>query len=352
MNRVITVNLAGNAYQLDEGGHDVLKAYLDVAARTLGANPDASEILHDLERAIADRFAAGLHAFKTVVTTAEVEAAIAAMGPVDDADPGSTQSAGASTGTTGPRRLYRLREGAIFAGVTTGIAAYTRIDLSIVRIGLVLLALFAFWLVVIGYLVAMFVIPTADTPQDWRAAHGLPATAQEVIDNAKARFADLEAKRGWFSWAQSDGGRASPRAPQTFTAPPGPAAGIGVRVLAGVGALILSCVGAAATLALAFALGSLITSGEVAGYAPYPGVPDWLALALLAVVFAIITLPLQALRESCFRTLTGMDRTRARNIDAWASSALVLAGGWALFQFVPEVREVALDVLALIQDRE
>ncbi len=40
MQKVITINLNGNAYQLDETGYDALRAYLDHADAQLGANPD------------------------------------------------------------------------------------------------------------------------------------------------------------------------------------------------------------------------------------------------------------------------------------------------------------------------
>ena len=40
MNKVITINLGGNAYQLEEGGFDALRAYLETAAARLKDNPD------------------------------------------------------------------------------------------------------------------------------------------------------------------------------------------------------------------------------------------------------------------------------------------------------------------------
>ena len=40
MNKVITINLNGIAYQLEESGYDALRDYLDHAARRLGNNPD------------------------------------------------------------------------------------------------------------------------------------------------------------------------------------------------------------------------------------------------------------------------------------------------------------------------
>ncbi len=85
MNKVITINLNGNAYPLEENGYEALRTYLDTAARRLAGNPDQTEIIADIEQAIADKFRAVLNANKTVVVTAEVEQVIAEMGPVEDA---------------------------------------------------------------------------------------------------------------------------------------------------------------------------------------------------------------------------------------------------------------------------
>ncbi len=53
MRKVTLVSLGGNTYQLEDGAHETVAAYLDRASRALGANPDRAEILADLEQAIA-----------------------------------------------------------------------------------------------------------------------------------------------------------------------------------------------------------------------------------------------------------------------------------------------------------
>ena len=57
MNKVITINLGGNAYQLEEGGYDALRAYLETATTRLQANPDREEIISDIELAIGENSA-------------------------------------------------------------------------------------------------------------------------------------------------------------------------------------------------------------------------------------------------------------------------------------------------------
>ena len=83
MNKVITINLNGNAYQVEERGYELLCEYLDAAEAQLKDNPDRAEIISDLEQAIADKCRNFLGPQKTIVTTAEIEQIIQAMGPVD-----------------------------------------------------------------------------------------------------------------------------------------------------------------------------------------------------------------------------------------------------------------------------
>src|SRR4029077_7991978 len=125
MEKVITINLNGNAYQIDEGGYAALVAYLEGAERSLKDNPDLAEIVADLEQAIADKCRGFLGPHKTVVTAAEVDQIIRDMGPVDGAggtaepaggaDPGASSNAGAGAGpgAGAPKRLYLIDEGSM-----------------------------------------------------------------------------------------------------------------------------------------------------------------------------------------------------------------------------------------------
>src|SRR6058998_1010218 len=85
MQKVINVNLNGNAYQLDEDAYAALRSYVDRAEAALRDNPDKAEIMADLEQAIAEKCARFLTAHKMVVTAAEMEQVLKDMGPVEGA---------------------------------------------------------------------------------------------------------------------------------------------------------------------------------------------------------------------------------------------------------------------------
>jgi hypothetical protein len=55
MNKVTTINLNGKAYQIEEAGYELLRKYLDQAAKKLEGNPDKDEIMGDFEHAIAEK---------------------------------------------------------------------------------------------------------------------------------------------------------------------------------------------------------------------------------------------------------------------------------------------------------
>src|ERR1700683_4882208 len=99
MNKVITINLGGTAYQLEEDGYDTLRAYLETATARLQGNPDRDEILLDIERAIAEKFRSLLGSYKTVVVTKEVAAVLAEMGPIE-AEASEAADAGAGGGAS------------------------------------------------------------------------------------------------------------------------------------------------------------------------------------------------------------------------------------------------------------
>ena len=55
------------------------------------------------------------------------------------------------------KKLYRVNEGKIFAGICTGFAEYANMDLTVVRVLWVVLSLFGAGLIL--YIILIFIIP-------------------------------------------------------------------------------------------------------------------------------------------------------------------------------------------------
>jgi phage shock protein PspC (stress-responsive transcriptional regulator) len=369
MQKVITINLNGNAYQIDEDGYAALVAYLEGAGRSLKDNPDLAEIIADLEQAIADKCRSFLGPHKTVVTAAEVDQIIREMGPVDGsggADPQSAtgddaRSAGASAagagtgaGRAAPRRLYLIHEGAMLAGVCNGLAAYLNLDVTLVRIAFLLLALVTRGGFGLAYLALAFVIPPADTSEERAAAHGQPFNAQELIDRAKQKYASFADSQGWHRrWRREQRAwrrkwRASGWHPYSgwsggWGTPPSPPPGAyGLSMLAGLRAALLTVVFTLLLWFWAWTIFSLVMRGHVFGQTLPDNVPPWMGIVALVVLFQFVAWPLRFARRRAYYYAPGAAHYYYAPLAVGGVISLgfwVLAA-WLAYNYIPEVREI------------
>lgn len=374
MNKVITINLGGNAYQLEEGGYDALRAYLETATAQLQGNPDRDEILSDIEGAIAEKFRALLGARKTVVEAREVTAVLEQMGPIE-AEPGEAAAAGASQpgaapgtafagGAKGPepsagpggpaRRLYRIHEGAMFAGVCNGIAAYTNIDPTLVRIAFVLLSIF--WGTgLLVYIAMAFILPEAVSPEEKAAASGFPATAQEFIRRAKEgyyeglkKFPDRQARREWqrrfkremrahahqwrYQWQNYWAEQAAAHPGMGFALP------------------FLSLLQGAATVLMLCVLISLLATGALLGHPLPASLPVWAAVMILFLVYGILAGPIKLARRSCYWGMgrPGWNWSVVFLLDSLIWVAVLFALLCLAVHYMPELRDAIHSLPATI----
>jgi phage shock protein PspC (stress-responsive transcriptional regulator) len=372
MNKVITINLGGNAYQLEEGGYDALRAYLETAAARLQGNPDREEILSDIELAIAEKFRALLATHKNVVEAKEVATVLAEMGPVEVEPAGAAGSGASHAGATGgasgnkttgeergagssgtPRRLYRIYEGAMISGVCNGIAVYLNVDPTIVRLAFVLLTFF--WGIgVLVYVVMAILVPEARSPEEKAAASGFPATAQEFIRRAKEGyyeavkgFPDRKARREWKRRfkremrAHADRWRYSWRSYWAEHTPIHPGMGFALP--------FLSLLQGAATVVCVCALISLLATGAVFGLALPANVPVWVAALLLLLTYGILVGPLKFARRSCY---WGLGRAQwawsfVFLMDAVVWVAVIVVLLWLAFHYFPELQDAVHSVPSL-----
>lgn len=344
MRPVISVSLDGRAYQLEDDAHAALAGYLESASRALAGNPDQGEILADLEQAIADKLQRCLGPHKTVIARSEIEQVIQEMGPVESG-PGSGASrdgvppdaasqgsgaadaagAAAQTAAAAPKRLYQISDGALISGVCKGIAVYLDVDVSLVRVLFVIAAVLTGGLAILVYILMMFIVPYANTPEEQAAARGLPFNARVLVEQAKLKAAQLadvaahaamnnhsrEARAQWkaewrraraqwrHDWRRT---RAEWRAHRWAGAGTGPIAPapppmpplahfISGLIWAGLGLVV-----ALVMLGWLLALFSLVTTGAVFGWIPFH-LPLWAAVIALVLICQAVVWPLRAVRH-------------------------------------------------------
>jgi phage shock protein PspC (stress-responsive transcriptional regulator) len=351
MQKVISINLNGQVYQLDESGYETLREYLAHAEQQLAANPDRAEIMADLEQAVADKCQRYLGPHKSVVTAGEVNQIVAEMGPVDTAS--AEEAASASTSAGGakstpkkeetPKRLYRIGQGAVFAGVCNGIAAFLHVDVTLVRIVFVAAALLTKGVGVVAYIILIFLVPEANTPEAVAAAAGTPFTAKDVIDRGTKAAANSsryfrrqwrQQRREWrhYGWP--------PGVPPAFSPPPWAAA---VLPLFGLVHLALFLIMAAMLI-------SLVNTGGVLDWELPADVPVWAAVLVVLIGYQIVVSPFRALQHWFMFPRPGLQ-------PAWFSfwNAVICLVGlalvvWTASNHIPEIREFLQRMPDLFRD--
>jgi phage shock protein PspC (stress-responsive transcriptional regulator) len=350
MHKVISINLNGMAYQLEEGGYETLREYLAGAELQLKDNPDRAEIMADLEQAIADKCRTYLGPHKTVIAVSEVNQIVAEMGPVDGAAGASADGSAASPGAAkdaeksdAPRRLYRIMDGAMIAGVCNGLAAFFKIDVTLVRVAFLMAALITKGAGIIGYVVMMFVVPEAKTPAARAAAAGAPLNAREVIDRAKKHYKEgsKEWRRRW---------RQQHRQWRRYGWPPGTSVMYGPPPWAAALLPMFGLVQVALFLVMAAMMVSLVNTGAVLNWELPEDVPVWAGVLTLLVGYQIAVSPLRAAQHWKAAPGSGIEPGLLAfwNAVVWLIGAAFVV--WIASNHVPEIREFLQHLPELIRD--
>ncbi len=400
MQQVIHASLHGNAFAFETAGYEALRAYLVRAAAQLAADPDRDEILGDLEQAIADKCVRLLAPHQSVVTGAAMAQVLLEMGPVGtpagvgpDAPPAAPPQAAAAPAGAPLRRLYRVLEGGVLGGLCNGLGAFFGLDANVIRGVFVVLALVTHgaWLLV--YLVLMFVVPAAGTPEERAAARGLPFSAQVLVDEAKRHYATLEkelqgpwaawkAKLRGGGWAQRRDWRAARReakrvarearraARQAWKASPpagpeaaGPAPVVPPtappawtpyspvfyfqQVATSLGVAVMALLSAAITVAWVVASAQLVITGSILGWSP--GLPLWASLLMALLVAMVVGRPMASSRGALHRA---SHRGGVAWLAAWDGvlwTGYVVLFGWLAWRYSPEVQALAHDLPGAVE---
>jgi len=363
MQRVVSINLNGSVYQLEENGYNALFAYLDAAEVRLQDNPDRARLLADLEHAIAEKCQASLGSLSTIITAADVARILKEMDPVGGpaaaerpAGPASgsrTSDAGARAGTppgdqprtsTPPhKRLWQIREGGMIGGVCLGLATFFNIDVTLVRVLFAVFALSTGGWGILAYLGLMFILPRATNTAEAAAPAEGPAVHQWPWDNGWPWD-----KHGW-PWERPDAQpmtrgdrrewryerREARRAARLASPPP---------TLAGT--LVI-----AVFIVLAFGwLAYWVRGAHMAGWPLFWGgpffwgAPHWIGILLFFMFFRFFMLPLRTSRGGWYGHPAYGHYVHPYNPwlamwhgIIWIGSMIFFV--WVLYQYVPAFHE-------------
>lgn len=214
MNKIISINLKGIVFQVEEEAFEQLKKYLEVLNRHFANEESRSEIIDDIESRIAEMMQQKLQT-KAAITAADVEEIIAIMGSpadfgIDEAEEEEqTENQQKTTDYNVPpqdaaaKRFMRDTESGIFGGVCAGAGHYFGVEPLWIRLGF----LFLFFVLGTGflfYLILWVIIPEAKTPTERLQMKGEPVnidtigkTVKEEYERVKNNINDFSKTHKW-----------------------------------------------------------------------------------------------------------------------------------------------------------
>lgn len=177
MKKVVNVSLAGRSFTLEEDAYNRLTDYLEhYKARLTVTESQKAEVMEDIEGRVAELFYQSVGAGDRVVSLELVEQVARALGMPD----GSQEGPRPYTGEPGvERKLFRDPDDKKIAGVCSGLAIYLDVDVTLIRILMLVAIIFGtagIWI----YIIFWIAVPVADTPAKKCQLRGLAPTPENM----------------------------------------------------------------------------------------------------------------------------------------------------------------------------
>jgi phage shock protein PspC (stress-responsive transcriptional regulator) len=187
MKKTLTVNLNGRVFNIDEDAYQLLDNYLKNLRIYFRNEEGSAEILADFEARIEELLNNRVRLGVEVINIEEVEKVIAQVGNPDEFGTSDNEPAGAAS-TQAPeesakKKFYRNPDDKLFAGVCSGIAAYTGWSVIPVRLLAILLFFIPYvgWgAVALAYIILWMIVPEARTAEQKLEMQGKPITVENI----------------------------------------------------------------------------------------------------------------------------------------------------------------------------
>lgn len=167
MKKTLTINLNNTVFHIDDDAYELLQSYLAEVGVHFKSEAEKADIMNDIEARIAELFSEKMLKNKNVITVEDVGEIIEIMGKPsqfveEEADeenpqPEPKKPAGSS------KKFYRDTEHQLLGGVGAGLAAYFNMDITLVRVILIILLILTSGYLIPVYLLAWLIAPKAET---------------------------------------------------------------------------------------------------------------------------------------------------------------------------------------------
>ncbi|HMM04552.1 MAG: PspC domain-containing protein [Dysgonomonas sp.] len=185
MKKVIEVSIGGINFTMEDDAYYRLKEYLRRFEETISDKKEAREVMEDVEARVAEIFQKEMKFSNQVVDMRLVQVVIDHLGEVETKTQNENQSSSQSNYdpgeeyTRGNKKFYRDMDDKMLAGVCSGIATYTGVDVTIIRLIFVALA-FAYGSAILAYFILWIVSPRAETIAQKLELRGYAPTADNI----------------------------------------------------------------------------------------------------------------------------------------------------------------------------
>ena len=187
MENIKQISLNGIVFNVEEDGYIVLKQYIDNLERYYRDKEDGKEIVEDIQMRFSELLLERRTFESKAITLKDIEEAIAILGYPEnfEQETNHTSENQKTDSHKRRRRLYRDKENARIAGVCSGLAYYTGIDAWLFRLLFIVLCFFSFGFWLLVYVIAWFIIPSAETTSQRYEMRGEALNIEDIEQRIK-----------------------------------------------------------------------------------------------------------------------------------------------------------------------
>lgn len=168
MKKIISINIGGKIFQINEDAFSKLDAYIKHLQKHFQGEEGGHEIMEDMEARMAELLSEKTNNATNPVGYEEVMYVINTIGDPSQFDQGTSENKNTSQNNEDtkyqPRqkKLYRDTEDKVIFGVCSGLGYYFGVDALIIRLVFIIM-LFTFGSPIIIYLILTILVPKAKT---------------------------------------------------------------------------------------------------------------------------------------------------------------------------------------------